>query len=92
MSKGINYKRQLIGENMKNTMKLVLTLAILTTGVFAGDQGNGGRNCDPNDPASCCDPTQEQCGSAAISEEPSMAFATMFVIEEVLESAAGYGR
>lgn len=40
---------------MKTTMKLALLFAMLCTAVLAGDgnQGTGGRNCDPN---------VEQCG------------------------------
>ena len=50
---------------MKTTMKIFLALAIFCTVGLAGDQSNGGRNCDPSQ---ACEPTcTVNCGFAAIA-------------------------
>jgi hypothetical protein len=73
-------------------MKLVLALSVLCTVTFAGDQGNGGLYCNPNEPATqCCNPNDQtpECGSnAASSQETNSLGDTIFYFAEELGSMA----
>ena len=76
---------------MKTTMKLIFALAIFCSGAFAGDQGNGGLYCNPNDPATqCCEPNDQtqQCGSAASGETTTSFGDSIFYLAEEIEEMA----
>lgn len=77
---------------MKNTMKTLLALSILCTAAFAGDQQNGGRNCDPNDPAACSCPQGETCFGGGSYGMGDLGETMLFVGEEGLNAAGAYGR
>lgn len=83
---------------MKNTMKIFLAISILCTAVFAGDQGNGGRACNPNDPNQSCSPAAPApvTGQGLTSADPG--FYVIFgqalrtAVVDFIEAVSPYGR